>query len=57
MAVEDPRFPFHCPKCGDPLRFLADPRPDVYVYTCAIHGSFNFSADEGFQEGDGHESA
>ena len=47
MAVDNPRFPFHCPTCGQPLRFLADSRPGVYVYTCAIHGSFNFSFEGG----------
>ena len=56
MTLEDPRFPFHCPRCGQPLRFLADPRPNVYVYTCAVDGLFNFSFEGGFQAGDGRSS-
>lgn len=45
MSHDSERLLLNCPKCGQPLRFISDPRPDVHVYWCTRDGAFHFTRD------------
>jgi hypothetical protein len=42
----DPNLPLNCPKCGQPLRYIAtkDRTRKTYLYLCERDGFFELSA-------------